>query len=827
MGSTRTIRALAAVATAVVAAGIAVPQPAAATVYDEVVSANPSNNTPNVNQGSVNSIAKVGNTMVAVGKFTTVSPPGSSATINRTNIFAFDANTGAISNSFVPNVNGVVNRVLATGDGTTVWIAGAFTQVNGVNKSRVARLNVNTGQLVAGFNPPAMTGIANDMVRANGRLYIGGAFKKVGPVNKTGVVALDPTTGADTGQLNETFTDVFNGGSVNVKALDVADDGSRLAVVGNFRRVNGEQRTQMAVFDTSGADATLAPWSTDLYDDPCHAGFDTYMRDVSIAPDNETVYVATTGAFGGGADAGTGCDTAARFELYPDTGGQQPSWLNYTGGDTLYAIEAIGQLVYLGGHQRWLNNPYAGDAPGAGAQAYEGMAVLDNRNGLPYSWNPGRARGVGLREYLVVDNGVWIAHDTNRLGKEQRKRVAFMPLAGGTPVPDDNTGTLPGEVYSLGTSGSGSTNVLYRVDTGGSGALATDSGPDWDADCCGSPSPFHNGNSNEAFWGESFGRDASLPASTPTSVFQSERWSPNDSPNMQWDFPAPNGVPLEVRLYFANGYSGTSQVGQRVFDVALEGSTVLDDYDIVADAGDHVGTMQDFDITSDGNVDIDFSHVVENPLVSAIEIVRTDLPPGGGGGGDDQVIRRDMTSSGPTGSGSVGNGGVDWSSSRGSFMVDGWLFSGWSDGTMTRRTYNGTSFGAPQTLNLKGASADNHRFSNELPNVTGMFFDRASGRLYYTKAGQNQLFYRYFLPESRIVGAVGFNGPGNTAGIDWSRAGGMFLEDGTLYVVDRTTGQLRSVGWDGSQPTGSASVISGPAVDGQDWRARSTVLYAD
>ena len=77
------------------------------------------------------------------------------------------------------------------------------------------------------------------------------------------------------------------------------------------------------------------------------------------------------------------------------------------------------------------------------------------------------------------------------------------------------------------------------------------------------------------------------------------------------------------------------------------------------------------------------------------------------------------------------------------------------------------------------------------------------------------------------MGAVGFAGPGNTAGIDWSRAGGMFVAGGTLYVVDRTTGQLRLVGWDGASPTGSATVISGPAVDGQDWRAKSTFLFAN
>ena len=84
----------------------------------------------------------------------------------------------------------------------------------------------------------------------------------------------------------------------------------------------------------------------------------------------------------------------------------------------------------------------------------------------------------------------------------------------------------------------------------------------------------------------------------------------------------PAGTNLQVRLYFINQYPGTAGVGQRVFDVAVE-DQVLNDYDIVADVGDRVGTMKNFNVTSDGNVNIDLSHVVENPLVNGIEIDRS------------------------------------------------------------------------------------------------------------------------------------------------------------------------------------------------------------
>ncbi len=50
-----------------------------------------------------------------------------------------------------------------------------------------------------------------------------------------------------------------------------------------------------------------------------------------------------------------------------------------------------------------------------------------------------------------------------------------------------------------------------------------------------------------------------------------------------------------VRLYFANQFTGTTSLGSRVFDVALEGSTVLPEFDVIAAAGGtQIGTMREF-----------------------------------------------------------------------------------------------------------------------------------------------------------------------------------------------------------------------------------------
>jgi len=162
--------------------------------------------------------------------------------------------------------------------------------------------------------------------------------------------------------------------------------------------------------------------------------------------------------------------------------------------------------------------------------------------------------------------------------------------------------------------------VIFRVNAGGAAQASLDAGIGWDLDTSGSPSALHNSGSNTAgFAGGSL--DPSVPASTPAAMFDTERWDPSGGDPMEWDFPVGTPGTYEVRLYFKNGFPGTSSVGGRVFNVLIEGVPVLSNYDIVADVGDQTAVMKSFIVTSDANLDIDFEHVTENPLINAIEIV--------------------------------------------------------------------------------------------------------------------------------------------------------------------------------------------------------------
>ena len=157
-----------------------------------------------------------------------------------------------------------------------------------------------------------------------------------------------------------------------------------------------------------------------------------------------------------------------------------PEWTNYTGGDTLTAVGIAQNVVYVGGHQNYMNNPYIGDAIGAGAVRRDGLAALDPRSGATLSWDPSRERGFGVYGFEITDTGLWIGSDTVHIGKqfENHARLAFMPLATGTTLPVDWAGELPGQVVSLGVSRSGTGTTLDRVATRTLSATGTSTSPE-------------------------------------------------------------------------------------------------------------------------------------------------------------------------------------------------------------------------------------------------------------------------------------------------------------------------------------------------------------
>ncbi|WFE31022.1 hypothetical protein [Micromonospora sp. WMMD975] len=398
--------------------------------HTTVVSTKPAAWTPHALDGTVYRILQIGNRVYVGGSFTKVRNANSTAQLAMPRLVAFDATTGRIDTTFKPAVNGTVKALAAAADGRSIYLGGAFTTVNGVAAPRVARIDAATGARVAGFAPAALNNQVNDMRLVGTRLLVGGAFQTVGGVTRRALAALDATTGAADPSVNlrlegprVTATGVT--APVKIEALDVSADGTRLVFVGNFSSVAGQARHQLAVANLSTTGATLSGWSTTRYQPQCARTMPTYMRGVDISADGAWFVVVSTGA----AFPGTLCDTASRFEFGTETAGKQPTWANYTGGDTLLSVAITGAAVYVGGHQRWLDNPQGRDSAGPGAVSRPGIGAIHPTTGKALAWNPTKDRGVGTGELYATDRGLWVGSDTVTVAGEYHARLAFLPLS--------------------------------------------------------------------------------------------------------------------------------------------------------------------------------------------------------------------------------------------------------------------------------------------------------------------------------------------------------------------------------------------------------------
>ena len=243
------------------------------------------------------SIAEAGDQMVVGGRFSRVEQNPSNAQYDRSGVVAFDATDGVINQNFAPNVNGEVWSVLS--DGTSVYIGGNFTTVNGVSRAAVAKLDLATGSLDQAFNPPLKGGRVSDMALQDGNLVLAGTFqRRLMSVNPStgGVTSYIPTSLAVTGKLvgaNNAPSD-----SSQVFKFDISPDGQHLVAVGNFTDVQAQPRSRVFMLDLTTTGATLSDWNYEPLAEPCTStrrNAIAYVQDVDFAPNSEWFALAAFG----------------------------------------------------------------------------------------------------------------------------------------------------------------------------------------------------------------------------------------------------------------------------------------------------------------------------------------------------------------------------------------------------------------------------------------------------------------------------------------------------------------------------------------------------
>ncbi len=170
------------------------------------------------------------------------------------------ANEGKVDTTWLPNVNGAVT-VLET-DGTSLFIGGSFSAVNGTGRTRLAKI------LIGGANPatvdpawnPAPNNPVDDLEFAGSWIYVSGGFNSVGGLSNNYLARLSPATGA---------ADPLWKPDVNRPVGDLEASATHLYFGGDFTQVEGATHRSLGRYSlAAGAASFDASWKPDPDGEP-------------------------------------------------------------------------------------------------------------------------------------------------------------------------------------------------------------------------------------------------------------------------------------------------------------------------------------------------------------------------------------------------------------------------------------------------------------------------------------------------------------------------------------------------------------------------------
>lgn len=338
--------------------------------------------------------AIVGDTVYVAGNFSTARPAGAPAGVSttpRSNLLAYDINTGELITTWAPTTNAQVLAITPSPDGTRLYIGGSFTQVNGASVWRIAALDRATGNLVQTFLPrPDATVRAVEVT--TDAVYFGGLFNAVGTEVRQRLAAADPATGALLAWAPAAA------GASGVNALAVSPDGSRVVVAGSFTTLNGSSRPGLGLGAVDAVSGELLPFAANeiIRNGGTNASIQHLSGDADLV-------------FGSGYHFGQGGTLEGTFAARWETG--EIVWVEDCNGDT-HAAYPIGDVIYQASHKHYCGtiDAYPQTEPWT---EYRATAVSREVRGTirrqPYNYTnfEGQPRPEQLNWYPQMDTGVF------------------------------------------------------------------------------------------------------------------------------------------------------------------------------------------------------------------------------------------------------------------------------------------------------------------------------------------------------------------------------------------------------------------------------------
>ena len=418
-------------------------------------------NTADLLRADNRALAKIGNVVYVGGDFTELAPELGAPAVQQANLAAFNATTGVPVASFKPQLDGKVYAMVASADGTALYVGGSFT-------GGFAILDPTTGQPKG--NQLTSDGEVHALYLDGGTLYVGGQFQKFGGVNNRKMMAKVATASLT---VDPAFDPAFVGGMVD--AIDISPDHTRLYAGGRFTTLNNAAVGKVVALSQTNGDLDPSfnpPLNTtkqpvediEALNTKVFVAFgggynrfvqfnavtgaqeygscgDGDVQEVHLVTDaaGTTTYVLVGGHFAGNPKKNCTLDTipTARIAMYQvsDVAGALPVLVNPTPFSNVYANE-LGVWEFLGGTLTdiWVAGDFlkvSSRNTGGLAHFFDGSTYTDGQSpstptnvqvtaptpgGFTVSWNPS-TDNKGVAGYYVVVDGVRRASRARHLGR--------------------------------------------------------------------------------------------------------------------------------------------------------------------------------------------------------------------------------------------------------------------------------------------------------------------------------------------------------------------------------------------------------------------------
>ncbi|HKP02317.1 MAG TPA: hypothetical protein VJU77_03060 [Chthoniobacterales bacterium] len=321
---------------------------------------------------------------------------------------------------FDPNANGTV-RVIVVQPNGKILIGGDFTNVLGLQRNHIARLN-HDGTVDADFDPNANGNVLSIAVQADGKILVGGSFSgasSIGGQARNHIARLDAVTG-----LADSFDPNANG---DVKAITLQSDGKILAG-GLFTSIGGQVRNRIARLDG-------ATGLADSFDPNANGD----VNAITLQADGK---ILVGGAFAGANSIG-GQSRNRIARLDAGTGLADSLDPGANGSVNSIALQADGRILA------------GGSFTDIGQQSRNRIARLDPNTGQADSFDPNannevHSIAVQLDGKILV-GGVF--NGAGSIGGQSRNRIARLdPATGLADSLDSNANNI---VYAIATQADG------------------------------------------------------------------------------------------------------------------------------------------------------------------------------------------------------------------------------------------------------------------------------------------------------------------------------------------------------------------------------------